>query len=196
MQSTLSRRFCQDCSLGLWEWLLCDGTCLFILLGFSADPDTCSVYECSPLSVRNLLLPFQNLLPGPCPSPCMCAKSLQSCPTLSMDCSPAGSSVHGILQARILEWVALPSSGGIFLIQGLNPHLLGLLHWQTCSFPLLPPGKLFGLLLLLLLSRFSRVRLCATPETAAHQAPPSLGLSRREYWSGLPFPSPMHESKK
>ena len=43
---------------------------------------------------------------------------------------------------------------------------------------------------LLLLSRFSRVRLCATPQTAAHQAPPSLGFSRQEHWSGLPFPSP------
>ena len=46
------------------------------------------------------------------------------------------------------------------------------------------------LLLLLLLSRFSRFRLCATPQTAAHQAPPSLGFSRQEHWSGLPFPSP------
>ena len=45
-------------------------------------------------------------------------------------------------------------------------------------------------LLLLLLSRFSRVRLCATPETATHQAPPSLGFSRQEHWSGLPFLSP------
>ena len=44
---------------------------------------------------------------------------------------------------------------------------------------------------MLLLSRFSRVRLCATPQTAAHQAPPSLGFSRQEHWSGLPFPSPM-----
>ena len=52
------------------------------------------------------------------------------------------------------------------------------------------------LLLLLLLSHFSRVRLCATPETAAHQAPPSLGFSRQEHWSGLPFPSPVHESEK
>ena len=43
-------------------------------------------------------------------------------------------------------------------------------------------------LLLLLLSRFSRVPLCATPQTAAHQAPPSLGFSRQELWSGLPFP--------
>ena len=44
-------------------------------------------------------------------------------------------------------------------------------------------------LLLLLLSHFSRVRLCATPQTAAHQAPSSLGFSRQEHWSGLPFPS-------
>ena len=50
--------------------------------------------------------------------------------------------------------------------------------------------------MLLLLSRCSRVRLCATPEMAAHQAPPSLGFSRQEHWSGLPFPSPMHESEK
>ena len=51
-------------------------------------------------------------------------------------------------------------------------------------------------LLLLLLSHFSCVLLCATPETAVYQAPPSLGFSRQEHWSGLPFPSPMHESEK
>ena len=59
-----------------------------------------------------------------------------------------------------------------------------LLSWvQTPVYPHL-------LLLLLLLSRFSHVQLCATPEMAAHQAPPSLGFSRQEYWSGVPFPSP------
>ena len=46
------------------------------------------------------------------------------------------------------------------------------------------------LLLLLLLSRFSHVRLCATPWTAAYQAPPSMGFSRQEYWNGVPLPSP------
>ena len=63
---------------------------------------------------------------------CCTAKSLQSCPTLSdlLDCSLPGSSVHGIFQAGVLEWVAIAFS---------------------------------VLLLLLLLSRFSRVRLCATP---------------------------------
>ena len=50
--------------------------------------------------------------------------------------------------------------------------------------------------LLLLLSLFSRVRLCVFPYTAAHQAPLSLGFSRQEHWSGLPFASPMHESEK
>ena len=50
--------------------------------------------------------------------------------------------------------------------------------------------------LLLLLSRFSCVRLCATPQTVAHQAPLSLGFSRQEHWSGWPFPSPVHESEK
>ena len=48
----------------------------------------------------------------------------------------------------------------------------------------------------LLLRRSSRVRLCATPWMAAHQAPPSLGFSRQEHWSELPFPSPVHESEK
>ena len=44
---------------------------------------------------------------------------------------------------------------------------------------------------LLLLSHFSRVRLLVTPGTVAYQAPTSMGFSRREYWSGLPLPSPM-----
>ena len=49
---------------------------------------------------------------------------------------------------------------------------------------------------LLLLNHFSFVGLCATLQMAAHQAPPSLGFARQEHWSGLPFPSPMHESEK
>ena len=95
------------------------------------------------------------------------AKSLQSCLTLCNPIagSPLGSSAPGILQARILEWVAISFSNNI-------------------------------LLLLLLLSHFNHVRLCATPEMGAHQAPLFLGFSRQEHWSGLPFPSPMHESEK
>ena len=49
---------------------------------------------------------------------------------------------------------------------------------------------------LLLLSPVSRVWPCATSQTAAQQAPRSLGFSRQEHWSGLPFPSPMHASEK
>ena len=42
----------------------------------------------------------------------------------------------------------------------------------------------------IIVKSLSRVRLVATPWTVAHQAPPSMGFSRQEYWSGLPFPSP------
>ena len=53
------------------------------------------------------------------------AKSLRSCLTLcdSMDCSSPGSYIHGILQARILEWVAMPSSPGDLLTPGLGLHV-------------------------------------------------------------------------
>ena len=83
----------------------------------------------------------------------------QSCPTLSdpMDCSPPGSPVPGILQARTLEWVAI--------------SFCNAWKWKV---------KVKSL---------SRVRLLATPWTVAYQAPPSMGFSRQEYWSGVPLPS-------
>ena len=89
------------------------------------------------------------------------AKSLQLCLTLCdpIDSSPLGSCVSGILQARILEWVAISFSNA----------------WKW-------KAKVKSL---------SRVRLLATPWTAAYQAPPSLGFSRQEYWSGVPLPSPI-----
>ena len=62
-----------------------------------------------------------------------------------MDCSLPGFSVHGILQARILEWVAMSSSRGIFPTQGWNPCLFCLLHWQAGSLTLAPPGKCLSL---------------------------------------------------
>ena len=88
------------------------------------------------------------------------AKSLQLCLTLCdpIDGSPLGSSVPGILQARILEWVAISFSNAW--------------NWTV---------KVKSL---------SRVWLFATPWTVAYQAPLSMGFSRQEYWSGLPFPSP------
>ena len=51
-----------------------------------------------------------------------------------------------------------------------------------------------NMLLLLLLSHFSCVRILATPWTAAYQAPLSMGFSRQEYWSGVPLPSPTREN--
>ena len=97
---------------------------------------------------------FKNLINKILPAPCCqvkqlflfvsaaaaaAAKSLQSCPTLCnrTDGSPLGSPIPGILQARILEWVAILLQG-IFLTQGSNPSVL---HWQAGSLPLAPPGK-------------------------------------------------------
>ena len=71
----------------------------------------------------------------------------------------------------------------LYMVKALDKVLFFFLSWGVwrgtyeCSIALL----------LLLLSRFSHVRLCATLQTAAHQAPPSLGFSRQEHWSGLPF---------
>ena len=73
---------------------------------------------------------------------CVCAQLL-SCVQLCdpMDCSPPGSSVHGILQARTLEWGAI-SSERIFWTHGSKPRLLRLLHWQEDSLPLRHQGSL------------------------------------------------------
>ena len=73
----------------------------------------------------------------------MHAKLLQSCPTLCnpMHCSPPGSSVHGILQAKLLEWVAMPFCSGFSPPRDWT-HTSCLLQWQALS---LPPGKPDGL---------------------------------------------------
>ena len=75
--------------------------------------------------------------------PHVCAKLLQSCLTLfnHMDHSPPGSSVRGIHEVRILEWVAISSSKRIFPTQRWHLCLLCLLHWQESSLPLAPSGK-------------------------------------------------------
>ena len=72
-----------------------------------------------------------------CICTCMlsCFSHVRLCCT--MDCGLPGSSVQGILQARILEWIAMPSSSD----PGIEPRLLHLLQWQEGSLPLVPPGK-------------------------------------------------------
>ena len=74
---------------------------------------------------------------------CVHSKSLQSCLTV---CDPVGysppcSSVHGILQVRILELVAMPLSRESSQPRNWIPHLLCLLHWQADCLPQMPPGK-------------------------------------------------------
>ena len=72
-----------------------------------------------------------------------CAKSLQSCLTLCnlLDCSPPGSSVHGILQARILKWVLIPFSRESSQPRDQIHVSYVSLHWQAGSLPLLPLGR-------------------------------------------------------
>ena len=73
----------------------------------------------------------------------MHAKSLQSCPALCnpMDCSSPGSSVHGDSPGKNTGVGCRALLQGIFLTQGLNLHLLDLLHWQVGSLPGMPLGK-------------------------------------------------------
>ena len=151
---------------------------------------TLSASQALRLSISFPIGPWPQMSPMAVCSTLVLVLVAQSCPTLCdpIDCSPPGSSVHEDSPGKKTGVGCHSLLHGIFLTQGLNP---GLLHCRQI-FTIWPPGKPS----LLLLSHFSRVRLCATPETAAHQAPPSLGFSRQEHWSGLPFPSPMHESEK
>ena len=88
------------------------------------------------------------------------AKSLQSCPTL---CDPIDGSPPGSPVPGILQARTL--------------------EWVAISFSSAWKWKVKGKLL-------NCVRLLVTPWTAAYQAPPSMGFSRQEYWSGVPLPSP------
>ena len=90
------------------------------------------------------------------------AKSLQLCPTL---CDPIDSSPSGFPIPGILQARTL--------------------EWGAISFSNAWKWKVK-------VKALSRVRLVATPLTAAYQAPPSMGFSRQEYWSGVPLPSPGH----
>ena len=133
----------------------------------SSSPAFCIIYSAYKLNrqgdnIQPWCTPFpiwnQSVVPSPVLS--AAAKSLQSCPTLcdSIDCSPPGSPVPGILQARTLETVAISFSNAW--------------KWK------------------LKVKSLSHVWLFKTPWTAAHQAPPSMGVSRQEYWSGVPLPFP------
>ena len=100
-----------------------------------------------------------------------------------MDCSLPGSSIHGLLQARILEWVAVPPSRGSSQCRDWTHISYVYLPWQAVSLPLALPG----LVVKWKWKSLSCVRLFATPWTIQ-----SMKFSRSEYWSGyfFPFPSP------
>ena len=108
----------------------------------------------------------------------------QSCPALCNPMTVAQRAPLSIEFSRQKYWSGLtcPPPGDL-PDPGIEPRSP---PWQTDYLPSEPLGKP---MLLLLLSRFSHVRLCATPQTAAHQAPQSLGFSRQEHWSALPLPS-------
>ena len=149
-----------------------------------------------------------------------------------MDSCPPGFSVRGILQAKILEWVAIPFfresswprdwtcvscvASRFCTIwatkEAHSEHAAAAKSLQSCptlcdpidgSLPGSPvPGILQARTLEWVAISFSkawkwkvkvkslsRMRLSATPWTAAYQAPPSMGFSRQEYWSGVPLPS-------
>ena len=124
-------------------------------LSSSSSSNICIIFYGRKKSSKEFLLLFYTAAAA------TAAKSLQSCPTLCdpIDASPLGSSVPGILQARILEWAAISFSNAW--------------KWKV---------KVKSL---------SHAQLLATPWTAAHQAPSSMGFSRQEYWSGVPLPSPL-----
>ena len=103
--------------------------------------------------------PTPEFLPGKFHGQRPAAKSLQSCPTL---CDPIDGSPPGSPVPGILQARTLEWVA-IFFSNAWK--------WDVK------------------VKSFSRVRLLATPWTAAHQAPPSMGFSRQEYWSGVPLPS-------
>ena len=109
----------------------------------------------------------------------------QSCPTLCipMDCSPPGSSLHGIFQARVLEWIAISFSKGSSWTRD-RTWVSCIAGWCFTSWATRESPKEQWKW------KWSRVLLFATPWAVAYQAPPSMEFSRQEYWSGFPFPSP------
>ena len=116
-------------------------TCLYWLSSVLSLPTLeCKIYKskdivCFVTTIHATFTPEQSV--------CVCAKSLQSCPTLCdpMDCSPPGSSVHGVSLGKNIGAGCHALLQGIFPTQGSNSSLLCLLHWQECSLPLAPPGK-------------------------------------------------------
>ena len=120
----------------------------------------------------------------------------------SMDCSLTGSSVYGDSAGKSTGVGAHVFLQGIIPTQGLNS---GLLHCRQILYHLSQQRSMYVVLCFLSQCQINyaaaakSIQSCPTlcdPWTAAYQASPSMGFSRQEHWSGLPFPYPMHESGK
>ena len=114
-----------------------------------------------------------------------------------MDCSPPGSSVHGILQARILEWVAISFSSRSFQPRDQTKVscIAGRFFtiWATSKtylYVYINESLCCLYIYISTVQSLSHIWLFVTPWTVACQAPLSMGFSRQEYWSELPFPFP------
>ena len=108
-----------------------------------------------------------------------------------MDCSHVGSFVLGIPQARILEWVDMPSCrGSSWPRNQTRVSYVSCIGRQVLYHSRKELMGHLGSPCMLLLSRFSCVQLFATLWTVAHQSPLSMRFSRQEYLSGLPCPPP------
>ena len=102
-----------------------------------------------------------------------------------MDCSPPGSSVHGVLQARVLEWVSIPFSRGSSRLRDWTQVSCIAGGFFTTAKEAYAAAK----------SLQSCPTLC-DPIDGSPPGSPVPGILQAEHWSGLPFPSPMHEREK
>ena len=109
-----------------------------------------------------------------------------------MDYSLSGSSIHGIFQARVLQWgaIAFSMAGTSWCYCLNNPSKTAGTGEAVRRYPKSKGKRRSPTKTVQLVQSLSHVQLFVTPWTVAQQAPPSMGFSRQEYWSGLPFPSP------
>ena len=161
---------------------------LFVLSFLYTSIDTWAYFILLAITYTNTVIIFLSFLFSSMPCNLQDLSSLTRDRTVPPTVGPQNPNRWTIREFLLFFFFLNQSSFGYRELPG---WLLCLL---TCSI-LKKKKSLLNILALLLLRHFSRVRLCATPLTA-HQAPLSLGFSRQEHWSGLPFPSPMHESEK
>ena len=120
---------------------------------------------------------------------CLVTKScLTLCDCDSMDCSLPGSSVHGISQARTLEWIVI----SFFRVSSKPWDGTHLSCFAGRFFTTEPGGKPYRNHVCVCVSRSVMSDFCSPMDFKAHEAPLSMEFSMQECWSRLPFPSPVN----